>query len=52
MCLYDEEYDVRETAVCLLSRLGEINPAYVMPMLRRVVIEVVLIRIIHIMQIL
>uniref|UniRef100_A0A914W4K3 Serine/threonine-protein kinase TOR n=1 Tax=Plectus sambesii TaxID=2011161 RepID=A0A914W4K3_9BILA len=40
MGLHDEEYDIREAAVCLLGQLGEINPAYVMPILRRVVIQI------------
>ncbi len=40
MGLQDESYEIRETVLALLGQLGDINPAYVMPTLRKVVIQV------------
>jgi FKBP12-rapamycin complex-associated protein len=38
--LNDEVFDIRELAICTLGRLSGINPAYVMPSLRRLLIQV------------
>lgn len=38
--LNDEVFDVREMAICILGRLSGLNPAYVMPILRKVLIQV------------
>ncbi len=40
MGLQDESLEIREVVIGLLGRLGDINPAYVMPALRRVLIQV------------
>ena len=40
---HDEVFDVREAAVCTMGRLAEHNPAYVMPFLRKTLIEVLFI---------
>lgn len=39
MTLYDENYQMQEAAVGLLGRLSDINPAFVFPRLRRIVLE-------------
>ena len=38
--LNDEAFEIRELAICTLGRLSCINPAYVMPSLRRLLIQV------------
>ena len=40
IALKDEVFEIRELAVCIIGRLCSINPAYVMPFLRKVLIEV------------
>nr|AOZ57106.1 Serine threonine-protein kinase TOR [Saccharum hybrid cultivar R570] len=39
VALNDEEYDVRELAISVAGRLSEKNPAYVLPALRRYLIQ-------------
>lgn len=36
VCLNDEVFEIRELALYTIGRLSSINPAYVMPSLRRV----------------
>lgn len=43
MGLEDEQPEIREAVVTLLGRLSEINPAYVMPTLRKVLVQVAII---------
>lgn len=38
--LNDEVFEVREMAMCILGRLSNLNPAYVLPILRKVLIQV------------
>jgi hypothetical protein len=38
--LTDSHYAIREAVVCLLARIGHLNPAYVMPALRKLVVQV------------
>lgn len=40
MGLQDEQFDIRESVICLLGRLSDVNPALVMPTLRKVLIQV------------
>lgn len=37
--VYDEVFEIRELGVCINGRLCSLNPAYVMPFLRRVLIQ-------------
>ncbi|GAV00928.1 TOR [Ramazzottius varieornatus] len=37
--LNDEVFEVREATMCILGRLSSLNPAYVMPILRKVLIQ-------------
>uniref|UniRef100_A0A0R3PDL2 Maestro heat like repeat family member 2B n=1 Tax=Angiostrongylus costaricensis TaxID=334426 RepID=A0A0R3PDL2_ANGCS len=39
MSLHDEKLEIQEAAVCLLGRLSELNPALVLPRMRRVLLE-------------
>ncbi|VDM69925.1 unnamed protein product [Strongylus vulgaris] len=39
MSLHDEKLEMQEAAVCLLGRLSELNPALVLPRMRRVLLE-------------
>lgn len=39
LCLYDELFVIRELALCSIGRLGTLNPAYVMPSLRKVLLQ-------------
>ncbi|CAJ0593781.1 unnamed protein product [Cylicocyclus nassatus] len=39
MTLHDEKLEMQEAAVCLLGRLSELNPALVLPRMRRVLLE-------------
>ena len=38
--LHDEAFEIREMAMCTIGRLSSMNPAYVMPSLRKVLIQV------------
>lgn len=39
MTLHDEKLEMQEHAVALLGKLGSLNPAYVLPSLRNVLLE-------------
>lgn len=39
VCLNDERFEIRELALCTIGRLSNINPAYVMPPLRKVLLQ-------------
>lgn len=41
--LYDEAFEIRERAICMIGRLSSKNPAYVMPSLRKILLQVQLI---------
>ena len=41
MALNDEVYEIRELAICMIGRLSSKNPAYVMPSLRKTLIQVI-----------
>lgn len=36
----DEVFEIREQAICTIGRLSSLNPAYVMPSLRKTLIQV------------
>ena len=38
--LYDEAFEIRERAICMIGRLSSKNPAYVMPSLRQILLQV------------
>lgn len=38
--LNDEVFEIRELAICTIGRLSSMNPAYVMPFLRKMLIQV------------
>ncbi|XP_054720357.1 serine/threonine-protein kinase mTOR-like [Uloborus diversus] len=40
IALNDEMFEIRELALCTLGRLSAVNPAYVMPTLRKVLIQI------------
>ncbi len=40
VALNDEVFEIRELAICMIGRLSSKNPAYVMPSLRKVLIQV------------
>ena len=40
IALNDEEFDIRERALCTIGRLSAYNPAYIMPSLRKTLIQV------------
>ncbi|XP_013416422.1 serine/threonine-protein kinase mTOR-like [Lingula anatina] len=40
VALNDEVFDIRELAICTIARLSSMNPAYVMPSLRKVLIQI------------
>lgn len=40
VALNDEVFEIRELAMCTIGRLSSRNPAYVMPSLRKVLIQV------------
>lgn len=42
IAINDEQLDVRELAICTFGRLSSLNPAYVMPTLRRVLIQLLI----------
>ncbi|XP_025831250.1 serine/threonine-protein kinase Tor [Agrilus planipennis] len=37
--LNDEEFEIREVAMCIIGRLSTMNPAYVMPSLRKMLLQ-------------
>nr|CAB3264065.1 serine/threonine-protein kinase mTOR-like [Phallusia mammillata] len=41
VALHDEAYEVQEQAIQTIGRLSELNPAYVMPLLRKTLIQLV-----------
>jgi len=40
VALNDEVFEIRELAICTVGRLSSMNPAYVMPSLRKTLIQV------------
>lgn len=40
VALNDEEFEIRELALCTIGRLSSFNPAYIMPSLRKTLIQV------------
>ena len=36
ICLNDEVFEIRELGLCTIGRISSLNPAYVMPSLRKV----------------
>ncbi|GFS18339.1 serine/threonine-protein kinase mTOR [Elysia marginata] len=40
IALNDEAFEIREQAICMIGRLSSKNPAYVMPSLRKVLIQI------------
>ena len=40
MALHDEEFEIRELALCTIARLSSFNPAYIMPSLRKTIIQI------------
>ena len=42
VALNDEVFEIRELAICTIGRLSSMNPAYVMPSLRKTLIQVTL----------
>lgn len=42
MALNDEIFEIRELALCSIGRLSNLNPAYVLPPLRKVLIQILL----------
>ena len=40
VALNDEVFEIREMAICMIGRLSSKNPAYVMPSLRKTLIQV------------
>ena len=50
VALNDEVYEIRELAICMIGRLSSKNPAYVMPSLRKTLIQVLSIqRFLHVL---
>lgn len=39
VCIYDEVFEIRELGICIIGRLCGLNPAYVMPFLRKVLLQ-------------
>lgn len=39
VALHDEEFEIREVALCTIGRLSTMNPAYVMPSLRKTLVQ-------------
>lgn len=39
MALQDESFEIRENVIALLGRLCDVNPAYIMPTLRKVLLQ-------------
>lgn len=44
VALNDEVFEIRELAICTIGRLSSMNPAFVMPFLRKMLIQVGLIK--------
>jgi FKBP12-rapamycin complex-associated protein len=40
VALNDEEFEIREVAICTIGRLSGLNPAYIMPTLRKALIQI------------
>ncbi|PFX15507.1 Serine/threonine-protein kinase mTOR, partial [Stylophora pistillata] len=40
VALNDEEFEIREHAICTIGRLSNLNPAYIMPSLRKTLIQI------------
>ena len=40
VALHDEEFEIRELALCTIARLSSFNPAYIMPSLRKTIIQI------------
>lgn len=40
VAMNDEVFEIRELAICTIGRLSVMNPAYVMPSLRKTLIQV------------
>lgn len=40
VALNDEVFEIRELAICTIGRLSSMNPAFVMPFLRKMLIQV------------
>ena len=40
VALNDEEFEIRELAVCTIGRLSNLNPAFITPLLRKLLIQV------------
>uniref|UniRef100_UPI00358FB62C serine/threonine-protein kinase mTOR-like n=1 Tax=Myxine glutinosa TaxID=7769 RepID=UPI00358FB62C len=40
VALHDEATEIRELAICLVGRLSSVNPAFVMPFLRKTLIQI------------
>ncbi|KAJ8022045.1 Serine/threonine-protein kinase mTOR [Holothuria leucospilota] len=40
VALNDEQFEIRELAMCIIGRLSNLNPAYVMPSLRKTLIQI------------
>ena len=40
VALNDEVFEIRELGICTIGRLSRLNPAYVMPSLRKLLIQV------------
>ncbi|KAL1122375.1 hypothetical protein AAG570_003780 [Ranatra chinensis] len=41
VAMNDDEFQIRELAVCTIGRLSSVNPAYVMPSLRKTLIQLI-----------
>lgn len=41
LCLNEEIFEIRELAVCLIGRLSSLNPGYILPRLRKVLLNFV-----------
>ena len=40
MVVHQQEFEIRELAICTIGRLSGLNPAYIMPSLRKTLIQV------------
>lgn len=47
VALNDEVFEIRELAICTIGRLSSMNPAFVMPFLRKMLIQVRIVSINH-----
>lgn len=39
VCMNDEVFEIRELGICIMGRLCSLNPAYVMPFLRKILLQ-------------